>query len=679
MKRPFAVIGFSMLAAFLVITNITHKTAIVLLIGAVAFFCAFIIIKPLRRNLVIILALFGVIIFTISFISMEKYFLKEAEKAEVSQIISGVVCETPRDTDYAFTYIVKIQDKNYKVRFVAENDHFISQGDYVEINTSGYDKWEEDGLENSLSSKVFFTIFESDENTIEKTGEINRFYKSLGAVKQEIMEIIMSYLPGRNGAMAIAMTIGDKEEIDKRVIDSFNYSGTSHLLVISGLHLTIWSLGIMKILNRFSKPRKYSSVIGIICLVLYSAITGFSVSVIRAGTMVGAVLLGRFFNHSGDNINSIGVAVTFILLVNPFAPYSLALWLSVLSTLGLLVYSGKVQYWLKEKAKGKFISKIPFYEALETAISISFSTSVFTLPVFIFKLKTFPIASILANFIMVNSAMIFMIATVLGVIFHITFLQFLSRFCFLIAGGLGEFMHITAEKIGMADWSTISLKHCYYKYFFVVLIIAVVIAVILKSYKIDIIKPITVLFTILFCFISAYCTSYDYNTPSVEVGFSSQQPIITVYSKGESMLVGLQDKKYVGIIKDNLNIHNEKSLDYIVVTENDDKNASRLINLYYNFGEYVVLSNRNLNNFKLSENVSVDVNNTDLIKIASENKNVIVVNCKNTENVYENVKNYDIIILYNDKMGEFKRFLEEQLKNSRIITLTDDRKVSLYL
>ena len=51
-----------------------------------------------------------------------------------------------------------------------------------------------------------------------------------------------------------------------------------------------------------------------------------------------------------------------------------------------------------------------------------------------------PILNIFANFIMVNPAMIMMLATVLGVVGHIFSLFPLSRICFFITGAIGQFM-----------------------------------------------------------------------------------------------------------------------------------------------------------------------------------------------------------------------------------------------
>lgn len=692
LKRPFAVFGFSMLVTFLIITNITHRMTIALLIGAVVIFSCFLTFKGLRKCLSVIFALFGAITFTIAFIGAEKYFLNETESFEQGQNLTGVVCEIPTESDYAFTYIIKPDGKNYKIRYVTESDIFLREGDCIKMFLANNSDFEEmDWLDNSLSSNIYFTFFEGDECEVEKTGEINSYYKNIGAVKRGFSEIVANYLPGRNGTIAQAMTIGDKTEIDRKIIKYFNYCGTSHLLVISGLHLSLWSVGIISLFDKSSKLRKYSPFIGLLCLFGYSSITGFSVSVIRAGVMVGAVLVGRLIKKDADSINSIGVAITGIVLLNPFAPYSVSFWLTFLSTAGLIVYAPQVEKWLHEKFKNKSISKIVLFDLLIKTIAISFSVMVFTLPVFIYEIKMISVVSPLTNFIMVNVALCMMVCTVTGVLCHLLFLKPIAKMLFLIIGVMGEYLHYFAEKIGMAEWSTISLNHRFYKYFFLFLAIGVIITLILKKYKVNIVKYITVVFSVLFCLVAIYCVCYEHNTPSVEIEFTSSKPIITVFSKGESVLVGLQKKKHMKSVEEMLNKHNEKKLDYIAVTENKNDDISKLITIYDIFGkshtyfldESPEIFRRNsesyVTSFTLSENIYIDISDENCIKIKTDGKSMAIVNCKKTENVYEKAKDCDIIILYNDNSEKIAEELSSQSTHSRVIVAEVGKAVSIYM
>lgn len=687
-----ATIGFSMLLTFLIITNITHKMTVALLIGAMVIFCCFLIVKKLWKHLSIIFALFGFVIFTISFIAAEKYYFNEKLEMENEQFLSGVVCEMPKDSDYAFTYIIKPENKNYKIRYVSESDHFLREGDIVKVNGKCNDEnQDKDLFGNLLSSKVYFTFFESDECSIKKTGEINYYYKNIGAVKRVFSEIVTKYLPGRNGAIARAITIGDKSELDEKVADYFKFCGTSHLLVISGLHLSLVSIFIVNFLNKFSKLRKYASYIGIACLLIYSAITGFSVSVIRAGAMVAAVLVARMFNRDADSINSIGLAVGFILLINPFAPFSVALWLSVLSTLGILAYSGELYTWINEKFQGNSITEKSVYQLIVKSFSISFATMVFTLPVFIFKFKMVSVVSVLTNFLMVDLALAMMICTFVGVFSHTIFLRPISQICFLITGLIGEFLHTIAEKIGMSEWSTISLEHKYYEYFFAVAVVCIAITLLIKKHKPDLIKYTTILLSLSFIILTIYCVRFSYNTPTIEIVGTDRNPIITVNYNNETVLIGTQKHKNIDIIKDILNKHNKKQLDMLVVTDNHSAVISETINIYNNFGEtdtffytsvpavFTETSKGSIRGFSIKGDVRADFIENDFMSITANGKRVVIAECKNIENVFEKRESYDIIILYGKNVSEYEEYIKENPDDVQVIVLCTGEKATINL
>lgn len=501
MKRPMATVGFSMLVVSLLVTNISFKISVALLIGATVIFCIFCVFKKLRKYKYITFSLFAVILYITSFIFTQNIYVSATKEYENQVVVSGVVCQTPQETDYAFTYIIKLQNENYKIRYVAEDNKMFHEGDVVSGTVvKGDDEFNDAFFENSLSSKIYFTFFEGKNVFLEKTGETDRFYANIGKIKEWFSDIIDTYIPGESGAIAKAMTIGDKSEITDRTIDHFNYSGTAHLLVISGLHLTLWSIGLMRFAEKFSKLRKYTAPIGLLCLFAYSALTGFSVSVLRAGAMTGAVLLGKALHRDADSINSIGLALAFILTLNPYATLSTSLWFTVLSTMGILVLSQTLIFRISEHDTGKKLLRNPILSTLLTTTVISVSTTIFTLPVFVMKIGILPICSFVSNIVMVDSALVLMVLTVIGAVFHILGLTFIADCVYTITGAISNFLEVFAEKIGLWEWSTISVYHRYFVYFVIFALVCLVIAYGIKKIQKSIVEN---------CFSSAFLRICD--------------------------------------------------------------------------------------------------------------------------------------------------------------------------
>ena len=692
MKRPFAVIGFSMLLASLLITNISFKSSVALLIGATVVFCLFVAFKKLRKYKFVIFTSLAVAVYIVSFIFTQSIYINAENKYENQTKISGVVCQTPQETDYAFTYVIKVYNENYKIRYVSEDNKMFREGDIVSgVVTRNNKKFKDVFFENSLSSKIYFTFFEDENTFIDKTGEMNSFYKGLGAVKNWFSAIVDTYLSGESGAIAKAMTIGDKSEIKDTTIDHFNYSGTSHLLVISGLHLTLWSIGLMGFTERFSKLRKYTVIIGLACLLGYSALTGFSVSVIRAGAMIGAVILGKALQRDADSINSIGVALAFILVINPYATLSSALWFTTLSTLGILTLANNVIFKLKTNSRYKKIMQNSTLYFLVTTVIISISTTVFTLPVFVVKVGLLPIASFISNIVMIESALALMVLAVMGAILHSIGLNFIAEILFIITGAITNFLKFFAEKIGLAEWSTLSATHKYYIYFVAFALVIILVALAFRKYRKILLKTVSVVLSVAFVLLSIYCTTYDYNTPSVDVICRELSPVLVVNSKGESLVINPPTTIYETDVIKVLNSHNEKAVDNVLITEKDEFTPSYLMDLYgaisventyFCYSAPQIFENRSISNVKSLEiggNIKINAENYETyIEISANGKKLILIDGQNAENLFEKVKDYDIIVLYGKNAFSIKERIESENPDAKVFVSADGEIYSFY-
>lgn len=675
MKRPFAVIGFSMLLSSLFVSTLTIKSAIIVLTTIMAIFCVFLIFKRLRKYKIVIFSCVAVAVYLVSFAFAQLEYYNATEKFSNPAEIKGVVCQTPSDTDYTYNYIIKLENENYKVRYSSQNNKNFQQGDIVSgVLLYEGDVFTDDFFDSSLSSKIFFTFFESEESCLEKTGETNTFYSNIGKIKTAFSNIVDLYIPSENGAIAKAVTIGEKSDISDETINHFNYAGTSHLLVISGLHLSLWSIGIMRLAEKSSRLRKYTVIIGLGCLLFYAVLTGFTVSVIRAGIMVGGVLFGKAFRRDADSINSIGIALTLILLVNPFAPFSASLWFTVGSTMGILIIAQNLLYKIKEKS-----NKYPFinngiFSFLVTSILISVATSIFTLPVFIVKIGMLPVASILANILMVDLALFLMILTVLGVAIHIFGISFLANGVFTVVGIIGEILRFFAEKIGMAEWSTVSVSHKYFEFFLLLAICSILIALALKKHRKTALKTVSVILSVTFVLLVTYCSTYDYKTLTVDVINTDEKPLLLVNYKNESVLVGAPKPKDNSKVLEVMNKHNSKKISGVVLTETDT--SSNIINIYSCFDVenlyfcniphnlFNDLSKSNVSKIKIGGNVKINMENyKDYIEISHENEKMIFFDSEKEENLFEKAKEYDIIIVYGENATEIKEeFLKENFK-----------------
>ncbi len=662
MKRPFAVIGFSMLFSTLIFYNIAFKLSVALTLGATVIFCIFLCLKELRKNKFILFSLASVIAFCVSFITAQYgYVTAESNMGEIVEI-HGVVCQTPTHSDYAHTYIIKLKNENYKIRYVSEDNRFFDEGTIVcgtvEKNTSPYT--EPDFLDSSLASGVYFTFFETEDFRLYSTGETNSFYSALGKIKNTFTDIAYTYIPGENAGIVNAMTIGDRSGISNETTEQFNYAGSSHLLVVSGLHLSLWALGIIRLSRKNTMLRKYSVIISLAVLLFYASLTGFSVSVIRAGMMVGAVIIAKAFHRDADSLNSIGLGITAIMLANPFAAYSVALWLTVFSTVGILVIQKPLEKWIYSTAVGKKLYAFSVCRFLISSSTVSLSATICTLPIFIVKFEFLPWASIISNILMVDAAMGVMVTTVAGAFFHCIHITPIAQLLYWISGTLSGFLRLCAEKIGLAEWSGLPMSNKNYKTFLFIAIVSVIIAYFMRKRISHIIKTTATCLTCAFVLLSLATTLHDYNTPTVEISNIDSQIVIHINYKGESIIIGCGDKTTKNQIKYLLNSHGQKSPELLVITNVSDSTFSQICDYQktFYFGDVAFCGDKlamfpdaeeNIASISMGNDFIIDLSQYEKqIEFSHNGKNIVYICNETEENPFKIHNRYDIIISYSD-------------------------------
>jgi ComEC/Rec2-related protein len=141
---------------------------------------------------------------------------------------------------------------------------------------------------------------------------------------------------GESGAIVRGLLINDKTDIDGETKLAFKRSGTSHILAVSGLHISLL-LGAVELLLRrlFVKKEIRIAIISLLALFLV-ALTAFSASAVRSVIMLYAVYVCYILFEENDPITSLFVAIAIIILFSPYSIYDLGMWMSFLATLGIL-------------------------------------------------------------------------------------------------------------------------------------------------------------------------------------------------------------------------------------------------------------------------------------------------------------------------------------------------------
>ncbi len=171
--------------------------------------------------------------------------------------------------------------------------------------------------------------------------------------RQVLTAAMEERLPGQEGALLTAICFGDRGGLSDGVENAFRAAGLTHLLVVSGLHLTLISGCVLGVLLLCRCRRRVAAVMSMGVTVAFMLFVGLSASVVRAGLMCLVLLAGMLFRRPADPLNSMGLALVGILLVNPYGVQDAGLLLSFGATAGVLTVTprlyGLMAGWLPKR------------------------------------------------------------------------------------------------------------------------------------------------------------------------------------------------------------------------------------------------------------------------------------------------------------------------------------------
>lgn len=213
----------------------------------------------------------------------------------------------------------------------------------------------------------------------ELVGESGSIRYALSRFQKQFAANVARYLPNDEGAVLAAMASGDKSRLTDEITENYRAAGISHLLVVSGLHLSLVCGVFATRTGRFWRIRSAAAVL----LVLFMmGLTGFSPSVLRAGISALILHLGSLFLLSADPLTSMGIAAVLISFQGPYAVCDLAFQLSFAATLGVVLAGERLKAVPEQQENGS--DRALFRRLRAGVLSLLLpivSAALFTLPV----------------------------------------------------------------------------------------------------------------------------------------------------------------------------------------------------------------------------------------------------------------------------------------------------------
>lgn len=421
MKRAFAHIGFSTAVTLLVANLVTTKILIFISIGLAVLFAASLILVRYRKAIAVPLCLGSALLACVLCIfvmstAAQPQLAMDGQRADVQLYVTddGSLGDDGR---YHYTGVIEslpIDGAPQNIRVRVKSNHKLKVNGYQLINAKvdlysigtnaldSYGYWSRDIF---LTAKLV-TYHPTDDYH-------NSPMRYVYRVRHSITRRILLMLPDDRGALAVAMLTGDKSHLSQQLLDYFKLSGASHIMAVSGMHLTVVVGMALLLMRALRLGRVQQSVITIAVTLMYMSLAGFSKSVVRAGIMLFILSAGDLIGRRADSLNSLGLAV-FVICLNPFAVYDIGAMLSVLSVMSLIVlYPVFARKLPKLSNMDSDVIKIrdrikSILLQLLSGIYVSISVLIFTLPVMCLFFGYVSFSGIVANIFVVPAAGIMM-------------------------------------------------------------------------------------------------------------------------------------------------------------------------------------------------------------------------------------------------------------------------------
>lgn len=301
---------------------------------------------------------------TISEIQFREDVLTRLEKQNSTQIQGTIYKqESKSDTGRIYLNHCYMYMENKKIPcnqiLVYLNTDTFSIGDTILINgtiktlETARNKGNFDEKQFYQSQKIDFKFYgERAELLYHSNSRIKQwiFYK-----KKELKEIYINNTNQETAGLLQTMILGDRELLDQDIKGLYQQAGFSHILAISGLHISIIGMGLYRILQRCNIAFVFRGGAAAIFVLLFGLLTGAGPQAERAVIMFLIMMLGNVLGRSYDTASALSFSVIAILWKNPFLLFYAGFLLSLAAVLGICVI-GKLLYSnRKEKLKDTFL------------------------------------------------------------------------------------------------------------------------------------------------------------------------------------------------------------------------------------------------------------------------------------------------------------------------------------
>lgn len=368
-----------------------------------------------NSKMIFSMIIFSIISNSIVIFQNQKYesYYKDGEEIKVE----AIVISDAQEKEYNYVYKIKIlcADNNdkYKNTYLylktsKKSTEKLKYGDKIEVKGSFTEASSQRNYggfnykEYLKSLKIYGTI-KANQLKVLSGDCLNNIFNLANQVSSMMKQKIDSSMEETQAAIIKGIIFGDSSDIEEEIQENFRISSISHVLAVSGMHVSYLVIGIQLFLKSIIGKRK-TRFITIVFLIFYMFITGFSPSVVRASMMSILLIGGEILYRKNDIWTSMAISLFLILIYNPFLIENIGLQFSYIGTMGIMILHKSVFSFLKnikiknKKWKYKFNRKAIFFiSKIKEILAVTLSAQLAIFPIMIYHFNLFGVYFLISN------------------------------------------------------------------------------------------------------------------------------------------------------------------------------------------------------------------------------------------------------------------------------------------
>lgn len=301
---------------------------------------------------------------TLAAIALISFFLCSRQEYQYQKIIgqfeagaqvqvNGIVCQKEAKTNSYLYYLKRtyftIDDQTYyggRILLYGDNDQIpigsaVCAGGTAEKFEHASNEGSFDAAEYYRLQNITFCVYADETELIAEPHTLWR--EQLYRFQSRVSDVFTQELNERDAGILCTLVLGNKSQLDAEIRQMYQGAGISHILAISGLHISILGFGIYRFFRKIRCSYFISAMVSSVIVCGFALMSGFGVSTRRAFIMylfmMGARVLGRTY----DSANALAAAALVILVQNPLALFQSGFLFSFTALVSLTLFTPFLQ------------------------------------------------------------------------------------------------------------------------------------------------------------------------------------------------------------------------------------------------------------------------------------------------------------------------------------------------